>query len=350
MGKGRNLSNEIRNIIYTQLNDLDYSIDNIYNMLSIRFPGLVTKSTLQRLQRLFKSKNKDKVNLYLAGPLSKAHHTLKLKDHEIDFIEFLLLHYSSSTHKEIARIYQRERGGDYTPSNSTIRRIIKMKNITSKKPSLIQALVNTQAEVDHLDLLKYIDFKKLINIDETHKNDEKCRRKLVRGYKGQRVRRKQWKINGKHYSICAIYGYYGFISWQIYEKNMDHESFEHFLEYNLRPIYIAGHVVLLDNATTHKFGTTLALLEEITGGMQKCVPPWCHHLSPIERGFSQVWGDIRKTINNSMTPNAPLVNVEAVIQASFSKYSIIGEMSSVAKKNWGIYERNNMEYIRECNM
>ena len=70
------------------------------------------------------------------------------------------------------------------------------------------------------------------------------------------------------------------------------------------------------------------------------VPICAHHFSPIEKGFSNVWGLVRQKWALDQT-----IGAKRTLEASFEHYSYRGPGGSQAKGNFKIYENNHNYWL-----
>jgi hypothetical protein len=173
--------------------------------------------------------------------------------------------------------------------------------------------------IHSLELLKDYPWRSFMNIDETHNGGHsKHQARRARTKKGKRAFRKDWIINNVRFSIIAVYTPAGFLCWKFYYANVTHLHFIDFLENSVKKYILPENVMLFDNASVHTEVSALRKMNEITNGNHKRVPPYACRLSPVERGFSQVWSYVRKNGKEAM------VYPERVINRSFELYSING--------------------------
>jgi hypothetical protein len=175
---------------------------------------------------------------------------------------------------------------------------------------------------------------------------------------GERVYIAEWELDGRTYSAIAAYSPYGFLTWRIYMDSINHYSFEDFVQFDVEPFMLPGTMVILDGASVHGTPTTGAILESVTNGNYKVVAPYSHELSPIEKGFSLIWGYVRQHYKEAQED--PL----GVIDDAFHQYSIRGPLGykglfmrikfikilmylfSLAKEHWRVYRDNHEDYVR----
>jgi hypothetical protein len=121
-----------------------------------------------------------------------------------------------------------------------------------------------------------------------------------------------------------LYTYAFFFYWEIFRENCIAEHFRSFVN-NLRPFITDSDFVLFDNATIQTEEESLQIVEEVFHGLLKRVPAYSPRFSPIERGFSVVWGEIRRNSEHAM------IDPEGAINAAFTKYSVWGPYGHVGK-------------------
>lgn len=116
----------------------------------------------------------------------------------------------------------------------------------------------------------------------------------------------------------------GFIYWEIFRENCTAEHFRSFVN-NLRPLITSTDFVLFDNASIQMEQESLETVDDVFHGLWKRVPAYSFRLSSVERGFSVVWGEVRR--NSEYAISDP----EGAINAAFTKYSVGGPYGHVGK-------------------
>jgi hypothetical protein len=211
------------------------------------------------------------------------------------------------------------RKGSDCPSSSTVWTSMKRLNYTTKQLTPVSSKADPRKQIEFLDFMKPIPCRRLLNCDETHNAGiKKHQARKGRSKKGRKAFRKDWFINDRRFSAFALYSLKGWVSWKIYHENCNHMHFIDFLTTSVEPMIVTGDVLLLDNASIHLTKESTDKLEEVTKGLYKKVLPNTPRLSPIERGFSQVWTYVRKNHKEAM------INPEKVICDAFHEYSIMG--------------------------
>jgi hypothetical protein len=119
--------------------------------------------------------------------------------------------------------------------------------------------------------------------------------------------------------FVAIYSVFGFLDWYFYHgTGVDHEKIKSFLIRCLRPFFVKGNLVVLDNASNNKHADCIKVLDEITDGNYIFNAPYWHYYAPIERGSSNVLREARSREDEAM------VSPTIILNESFIKYSVIG--------------------------
>ena len=82
-------------------------------------------------------------------------------------------------------------------------------------------------------------------------------------------------------------------------------------------------------------------LHEVNDGRHHKVPAYCHYLSPVEKGFANVWGHVRQNWNHAER------NPVATLNEAVQFYSISGPGSSKATRHFNIYDNNYNSWSNE---
>ena len=200
--------------------------------------------------------------------------------------------------------------------------------LKAKELCYVSALQNPGLILEHLNILQHVRGDQIVNFDETNCSSDKYVPTAGRG-RGP-VRMIQWQINGKTYSAIAAYTTRGWIAWQILTGTVTHVEIMNFIRDKVRPALLPDSVVIFDGASVHTTDDVMTLLDEVTNGRFKRVPPYCHQLSPVERGFANVWNYVRHHYDDAA------LNPIAALNASFHFYSADGFGGSVAKNHFQV--------------
>jgi hypothetical protein len=233
--------------------------------------------------------------------------------------------------------------GDPVVSRQTIAESLKKSKITVKTVTTVSALL------DEVNRAKTLEFLSPFTIDSMHDPDESLA--AMKKFQGKRARAifgtpaicKEWYIkdnNGRIYSVIGDYTSKGWSCWRICYGNVNHRSFEDFLNEDLSKILLEGDVVLHDGASIHMASTTLDLLDRITDGLHYKVSAFSHDLSPVEKGFANVWGYIRSHWNPTAGQSP-----SRLINEAFHLYSVDGARGYVAEGHWNLYKRNHEIFL-----
>ena len=82
-----------------------------------------------------------------------------------------------------------------------------------------------------------------------------------------------------------------------------------------------------DCASIHMTGDALQVIHELNNGNHYKIPVHYHHVSPVQKGFSNVWRLVRQ--NWSTAEKNQIQTLNNVVQ----NYSVSGPCSSVANLN-----------------
>ena len=108
---------------------------------------------------------------------------------------------------------------------------------------------------------------------------------------------------------------------------------ENFIEElrNHLPLY---SVALFDNASHQVMESTLQLIDDVFNSRWSRLPEYCPHLAPVEKGFSLVWGYVRR---RSILAN---LRPREILNDAFNYYSVGGPGAAVCRQLFNIYYRN----------
>lgn len=229
--------------------------------------------------------------------------------------------------------------GETEVSRQTIAKSLKRSKITEKTVTTVSALLDEADRSRTLQFLSPFAIESMHNPDESLAAMKKFQGKRARAIFGSPAICKEWYIqdgNGRIYSVIGDYTPKGWSCWRIVYGNVNHRSFEEFLNDDLSTILLDGDVVLHDGASIHMASTTLDLLDRITDGLHYKVSAFSHDLSPVEKGFANVWGYIRSRWNPTAGQSP-----SRLINEAFHLYSVDGAMGHVAEGHWNLYKRNH---------
>ena len=93
-------------------------------------------------------------------------------------------------------------------------------------------------------------------------------------------------------------------------------------------------VALYDNASHQVMESTLQLIDDVFESWWSRLPEYCPHLAPVEKGFSLVWGYVRRrSIEANLRPREVLAD-------AFQYYSIGGPGASACHNLFNVHFRN----------
>ena len=94
-------------------------------------------------------------------------------------------------------------------------------------------------------------FDSLIFLDATLTTPNEFLEYYGWGLKGKKCIKTQFVINGRHFSVFALYCQFGFLAWKILEGDNTAEDFQEFLE-DCREVISPGSHLILDNSSLHR--------------------------------------------------------------------------------------------------
>ena len=102
-----------------------------------------------------------------------------------------------------------------------------------------------------------------------------------------------------------------------------------------------SNVLIFDGSSNHLTQSVLNSIERATNDKYRKVPGYAHHLSPVERGFANVWRLTRQLY--ALEPKKPR---EKVRQA-FEYYMYSGAGGAAALGHFALYERNHNYWLSQ---
>ena len=234
--------------------------------------------------------------------------------------------------------------GTQIPSLSTVSRTLRLRTptgipVTRKKLErrhkdrdylLVNAFLHRVAPFDHMNW---------VDIDEM--SQSRADFLLRHGYapEGEAAIHTQMKIGTRSFSVIAAMGFSGFISWKIFEENLDHTHVAAFVRDVLAPYILPGQRGLVDNAGSHHQHDVYAALNHAFAGVWFFASPYSPHLKPIERAFALIKSFIQHN------EDAALENPVEWINRAFSEYSAGGPQGDSCQGFWNVYKRLHEAFL-----
>lgn len=347
MPRGVRLDKSTRWRVYVLLTLQKKTVDEVWMVLFDQNPLLVTRERLVDLLRFFSvsahtPEGRLAVAAYLSGSGSKGGRRPLLGEAQKDIIESIVNEHSGWSDYQIARFYSDCYDGPYSPlviSVSTVQRVRFERKLVILRYTRLAGQASKFDQELHYRLMAQFHPDNIVNIDETHCGKTKWKLVRGKGKKGKRLELKEWVIAGKTFMILGAYTTRGWLWFHIMHGPITHVEIEQALNQYMAPTIVPGNVVMWDNASVHMVPSTVALLDQITNGLRKNVPTCSHRLSPVERGFSSVWGRIRK--NEVFASKDP----EGAVREAFEHYSILGAGGPAARGHFSAYARRHKDYL-----
>ena len=129
-------------------------------------------------------------------------------------------------------------------------------------------------------------------VDETAATTNMARR-YGRRRRGRRLR--CGVPHGHYKAITFVFGLRlrGVVAPKAYDRAMNAETFETWLEHHLLPTLAEGDIVVLDNLKAHKGSRVAAILAKKNCAV-RYLPPYSPDFNPIEMAISQLKAALRK--------------------------------------------------------
>jgi hypothetical protein len=324
MPSGVHINDTERNLILVGVQK-ESSVDKIFEDVFDSDANRCSKAYLSRVCTYLQSASTDEIVAWLAGKVrtgNKSGHYLD--DDEISHVvEELSTSRPKRPHSMIADDVTEIVGDGVRITRQEISRFLKRHKISSHKISFVSALIDEDERAETLELARPYETSCLHNFDETSTAYTKFIMKETRCHKGETPSQPEWNLigpDGRVYSVIADYTPNGWSCWRTFLRNIDHECVELFLQEDLSCVLSDGDVVLHDGASIHKVQSTIDLLAEITDNRYIKVAKYSHDLSPVERGFANVWNYIHTHYDPSTQSPVEIIN------EAFAMYSVTGPL------------------------
>lgn len=179
----------------------------------------------------------------------------------------------------------------------------------------------------------------IVSVDGINFNADDNHAKYGWALRGHEAIAIQISIAGVSYAAMAAMGEEGFIAWSIYNGAVCGTHVADFLRCKVVPRMQRNQIIFLDNAANQKSPEVLSVLNIENQGNYRYNVEYCPELNPIERGFSIVRAWIRA--NEHEYVGNPL----GLIDASFHKHSVAGDLGHMCYHFFDIYRRNHDEWL-----
>ncbi len=150
---------------------------------------------------------------------------------------------------------------------------------------------NRQRREAFLERLRHTAAERLIYLDESGVSTQMTRRS-ARARRGQRVHEATPEGNWKILTILGAMSMEGMIATMTVEAATDAEIFLAYLDHVLCPRLRSGHVVVMDNLSSHKVAGVRERIEAC-GAELLYLPPYSPDLNPIEKAWAKLKGQLR---------------------------------------------------------
>lgn len=214
--------------------------------------------------------------------------------------------YPDATLAEHCQIWETTQGVQV--SSATMSRAIQRLNWTRKKKTLRASEQKEKERAAWREQAQTLDAKKLIFIDECGSNIA-LTRLYARSPKGKRVYGAVPRNKRANITLLASLSLQGMGEALVLEGSADSTVFELYIEQILAPSLQAGHIVILDNLSTHT-GEKVRQAIEARECQLLFLPPYSPDFSPIEEAFSKL-----KTFLRHVGARTPEALQEAIGQA-----------------------------------
>jgi len=191
--------------------------------------------------------------------------------------------YPDATLAEHCRFFETTQGVQV--SSATMSRAIQRLNWTRKKKTLRASEQKEEERAAWREQAQTLDASKLVFLDECGSNIA-LTRLYARSPKGKRACGAIPRNRRANITLLASLSLQGMGEAFILEGSADGQAFEIYIEQILAPSLQAGHIVILDNLSTH-IGEKVRQAIEARGCQLLFLPSYSPDLSPIEEAFSK---------------------------------------------------------------
>lgn len=251
----------------------------------------VSRSTIKRYLKLRRETGDVKPRTILGRPAKKGAALLEGLQSQLDA-------HPDATLAEHCQMWESIQGMQV--SSATMSRAIQRLDWTLKKKTLRASEQKEAERAAWREQAQAFDASKLIFIDESGSNIA-LTRLYARSPKGKRAYGAVPRNRRANITLLAALSLQGMGEALILEGSADSAVFEISIEQILAPTLQAGHIVILDNLSTH-LGDKVRLAIEARGCQLLFLPSYSPDFSPIEEAFSKLKAFLRRV--GARTPEA----------------------------------------------
>lgn len=326
MPKGVHFSRELKEIMFRLFVDDERTPEEV---LRVCFTGDTRRASLgylERLQQFFLSPttSSDELTAYIYGALEHRSRPCVLDEYDDKLIAAIQDDFPFARLWEVREAFIQARGiEDFNPCLQTIANALVRTKRGRKKPTFDPPLACPIRAIAFLAEMERIDTADLMDFDGTSMGPDKFKPRMGRCDLGKELHLGDWWFVGAGgsramLSAMALYSPRGFLAWRIFTTSVNHDKIEYFLMNDVAPVLRTQTTLLCDNASVHSTPSTIACLNRITNGYYKFVPPYEFRFKPIERGFANIWNDVRNNYKFAMRDPV------GAMHAAFVRYSSWG--------------------------
>ncbi len=242
----------------------------------------VSQATIKRYLKLRRETGDIKPKAIPGRPSKKGAHLLAGLQPQLDA-------YPDATLAEHCHIWESTQG--IQVSTATMSRAIQHLNWTRKKKTLRASEQKEAARAAWQEQARTLDAGKLVFVDECGSNIA-LTRLYARSPKGRRAYGAIPRNRRANVTLLAALSLQGIGEALILEGPADAIAFEIYIERILAPSLQAGHIVVMDNLSTH-IGEKVRQAIDAQGCQLLFLPSYSPDLSPIEEAFSKLKAFLR---------------------------------------------------------
>lgn len=346
MPSGRNISKEVRNLIYKKVTR-NYTNKEIFDDVLSGETDIMSYKTLQKHANHLRNATEDEVRVFLDGANTFKPGRKRIMsdfDEQLFMIPFVDAQYGKSQSKRL-RVACAEftanhyRPDDVVPSIRTLQRVPGRYDWTRKIVDRVHRNRDDNKRLDFMRTVAPFDPSTFVDIDETPFNREEVEEKHGYSPRGETAHRTQLILNGKNYSIISALTPHGFLAWAVYDIAITADIVVEFLTNRVRPLLPPGSFGLFDNASIHKKEEAWECIDGVFEGMWAYSSPYSPDLKPIERAFGLVKNKLKELEYEALLHPIPTIN------RVFDMFSVRGPEGHLCNEYFNHFRRNHESWL-----
>jgi hypothetical protein len=254
--------------------------------------------------------------------------SVRMTDDNMPILETLAFQQPMISHTTMAQQLATSIGGDFPVlGRTTIAKELDKHRVSEKTKQSRSKNLNSNARADTLFILRQIQPTLLENMDQTSTASWKFLMKRGRSFIGEPCLAYDWDLVGEFFDTCSAIASYterGWSIWKISSVNIDGPFVKSFIENNLKLVITDHSFLIHDGASVNACPDTAAGIISTFGDRSHQIASYSHDLSPVERGFANIWRYVRENFNRRTQTARDILN------EAFSFYGVGSPGAAVA--------------------